>query len=202
MDVGKWTENKIRYKIYLKSGIDVVVDDLLWIVHASVERSPQFVERSTISSNDVLDCLQRLNRVVISGLPGAGKTELAIQMAWNARDCRKYYKGIFWLNVASSTSFQAGVQDLARGMKLIDETQLVTVATKSEDIQEMVLQELNSSDHWLLVLDNLDEASLLKDFLPDQRDTRHVLITTPHRAMSSVLKLARLISIHWNRRKR
>ena len=179
--------------------VDVVVDDPLWLVHASVERSPQFVERSAISSNDVWDCLQRINRVVISGLPGAGKTELAIQMAWNARDHRKYYKGIFWLNAASPTSFQAGMQDLARGMKLIDEIQLV--AAKSEDIQEMVLQELNSSDHWLLVLDNLDEASLLKDFLPDRRDTRHVLITTRHRAMSSVLKAGQINLDPWGRKK-
>ena len=42
-------------------------------------------------------------------------------------------------------------------MKLVDESQLIT--TKADEIQEMVVQELNRSDQWLLVLDNLDEAS-------------------------------------------
>lgn len=137
--------------------------------------------------------MQQLNRVVISGLPGSGKTELASQMAWNARDSLRYYKGVFWLNADSTASLQAGIQDMARGMKLIEEQQLITAT--AEEIQEMVLQELNSSDHWLLILDNLDEASILKNFLPQRRDTRHVLITSRHRAMSSALK-ARQIDLN------
>jgi tetratricopeptide (TPR) repeat protein len=155
-------------------------------VHASVQQSHQFVERRAVTCDDVWDYLQRVSRIVISGLPGVGKTELASQIVWNARDSRKYYKGIFWINANSATSFQSGIQYMARGMKLIDETEFVT--TKGDEIRDMVLQELNCSDHWLLVLDNLDEASLLEDFLPERRETRHVLITTRHRAMSLALK--------------
>ena len=189
----RWTsasELKTKSGNNLWLGVNVVVDDPLWLVHVSVERSPQFVERRAVTCDDVWNRLQQVNRIVISGLPGAGKTELASQLVWNARDSRKYYKGIFWLNAASATSFQAGIQSMARGMKLLDETQLATA--KSEEIQEMVLQELNSSDHWLLVLDNLDEVSLLKDFLPERRESRHVLITTRHRAMYLTLKAGQI----------
>lgn len=107
-------------------------------------------------------------------------------MFWDTREGRKNYKGVFWLNAASATSFQSGIQDLARVLKVVDETQLS--ATKPEEIRDMVLHELNRSDHWLLVLDNVDEASMIVGFLPERRGTRHVLITTRQRSMSSVLK--------------
>lgn len=133
----------------------------------------------------VRDCLQQFNRVVLSGLPGVGKTELASQLVWQARKSRKY-TAIFWLNAASVSSIQSGIQDLARGMKLIDETQVGS--TKADDIRDMVLQELNRGDRWLLVFDNLDEASHLDNFLPERRESRHVLITTRHRGISSALR--------------
>jgi len=75
---------------------------------------------------------------------------------------------------------------MARVLKLVDETRLAIIT--ADDIRDMVLQELNRNDHWLLVLDNLDEASLLEDFLPERRESRHVLITTRHRTLSSTLK--------------
>jgi len=159
-------------------------------VHPSVERSPQFVERRVATSGYVRELLQDMSRLVISGLPGVGKTELASQVIWNARDCSKYYKCIFWLNASSGTVFQDGIQNMARRLALIDEKQLIT--TSADEIREMVLQELNRLDHWLLIMDNLDEVSLLKDFLPERRDTRHVLITTRHRTISSALKAGHL----------
>lgn len=71
-------------------------------------------------------------------------------------------------------------------MKLINEIQIGS--TSVDDIRDVVLQELNPSRHWLLVFDILDSASLLKSFLPERRDTRHILITSRHRSVASVLR--------------
>lgn len=115
-----------------------------------------------------------------------GKTELATQLVNRAREAADTYRGIFWINAESSVSFQAGVWGLARGLGLVEVPELS--AGKFEDIRDMVLQELNRSDGWLLVLDNLDEVALVESFMPERRGTRHVLITTRHRGLSSVLK--------------
>lgn len=184
------SEVKKRYQWTFETRANDIVDNPLWLVPSSVERRHDFIDRRSVSCDLVCNSLYRGNRVVVSGLPGVGKTALASQVVWNARDSGNYETGIFWLNAMSATSLQAGILETARALKLIDELQLVT--TSAEDIRDMVLQELNRNDHWLLVLDNLESAAILQDFLPDRRENRHVLITTRLRAISSALNAGQI----------
>ena len=63
--------------------------------------------------------------------------------------------------------------DLARRLNILDDP-----SVNAETACQRVIEELTKQDHWLMVLDNVDDAALISRFLPAQRDTRHVLITT------------------------
>ena len=114
-------------------------------------------------------------RVVISGLPGTGKSELACQILDKARDSGTY-KGFFWLSAASEANIQAGIYEMARELKLLADSHM-----DIENIRRIVLNELSKQDHWLMILDNVDDIDLIKDFMPSRRGIRHVLITTRYR---------------------
>jgi len=157
----------------------------MWLVPSSIEPSHKFIERQALNSSHVLELLSTCPRIVISGLPGVGKTEIASQIIWRAKNSPDY-AAIIWFNVASLSSFYSSLQDVARELGLIDKTE--SEATKIEDVRDMVRQELNRIDNWLVVFDNLDDITVITNFLPEPKKTRHMLITTRHRAMASALK--------------
>ena len=142
----------------------------------STEPNLYFVERKSVSAYVISDSLCKQPCIVMSGLPGMGKTELASQFVRWARDGQQRYKGIFWVNADSETSFQTGVREMAREMNLEDDEK-----AKFNVICSLVTKELNRQDHWLLILDNLDQIEVAKNFLPEKRGVRHVIVTTRYR---------------------
>ena len=152
------------------------------------EPSVQFVERELVSSATIASKLAKYHRVAISGLPGVGKTELISHFVKKAREFEKSYKGIFWLNSDSELSIQSGLNEIARQMNLINEEE-----TKIDEVRQLVRNQLNKQDHWLIVFDNLDDVKLIDHLLPERRGTRHVVITTRYREAHMALGAA---SIH------
>jgi tetratricopeptide (TPR) repeat protein len=151
-----------------------VVNAPLLVLQQAPEPSVRFVERDSISCDDVLAKLDKRHRVVISGLPGVGKSELVTQVVEKAiMATTKTYKGVFWLSSASDAILQSGIYEMARELKLLPDG-----SPPIEKVRRVVLNELNKEDHWLMVLDNVDDVDLIKNILPVQRGTRHVLITT------------------------
>jgi adenylate kinase len=96
------------------------------------------VERDSISSNDLLAKLTKHRRVVISGLPGVGKSELVTQAVEKAIETTKTYKGIFWLSSASEAILHAGIYEMARELKLLPDA-----SVGIETILQNVVRELN-----------------------------------------------------------
>ena len=150
------------------------------MLHDSREPNTYFVERKSESLDLILSSLRTQHCVVISGLPGMGKTELASQFVRLVRDRGEDYKGIFWMNADSQTSFQTGVREMAREMCLGDDEN-----ANFDVICSLVRKELNKQDHWLLVLDNLDQVDVAKELLPEKRGVRHVIVTTRYRQASA-----------------
>ena len=138
--------------------------------------------------------------MAITGLPGVGKTELCNQIAHKAREM-KAYKGVFWLSAATGASIESGLIEMARQMKLYNETDV-----DIEKLRQLVVNELNREESWLLVLDNINEVDPVKTILPEKRGNRHVLITTRDRETSIPRRncgrmhseIATLISYHLN----
>src|SRR2546423_1005350 len=49
---------------------------------------------------------------------------------------------------------------------------------KPSDVASTVLRWMNAQENWLLVIDNLDDVSVIKEYLPATGAERHTLITT------------------------
>jgi len=110
-----------------------------------------------VSSNDVLAKLAKRHRVIISGLPGIGKSELVSQVVEKAIGTTKTYRGIFWLSVASEAILHAGIYELARELKLLADGSIMGIET----VQQLIVNELNKQDDWLMVLDNIDDVDFV-----------------------------------------
>jgi len=106
---------------------------------------------------------------VLSGLPGVGKTQIAIEYAYRYREM---YQTILWITAGTK---DAMLSDFVRIASLLclpqrrDPDKWRTV--------DAVKQWLNSHANWLLVLDNVDDPNVIRDFLP-QEGNGHLLLTT------------------------
>ncbi|OQE62181.1 hypothetical protein PENNAL_c0269G11109 [Penicillium nalgiovense] len=118
--------------------------------------------------------LRKQQRLVISGIGGIGKTQLAIAYAERHADL---YKSIFWLNAASEAILQASFRSLAGLILNIKEPGLL----EPEEILTRVHQWLSAvgNTQWLLIFDNHDDPSLfeIENYYPP---TSHgtILVTT------------------------
>lgn len=102
------------------------------------------------------DTLVQQRRLVLGGMGGIGKTQLAI--AYAKRHCNSY-DSTFWLNAMSEAVLQQGLRSVAQQVlettkyqELDDQQTLLYVSRWFSDTR---------NKRWLLILDNYDEP---KDF--------------------------------------
>ena len=109
----------------------------------------------------------------VKGLGGIGKTQIAVEYAYQARE-QDRYTHTFWINAASQEAILASFQTLAE--------QLPNFAGKDEQDQRKlsaaVLRWMEQCpDPWLLIVDNADELALVQSSLP-QQGQGSILLTT------------------------
>lgn len=136
-------------------------------------------------------------RMAITGLGGIGKTQMAIELAYQARekdpDC-----SVFWIPCMS-------LEDLERGyLDIIEKLNLKILP--SDDAKQRVKTYLSqkSAGRWLLILDNADDMHLwakrennhspLKDYLPESPEG-FVVMTTRNRKLAVKWAASEVISI-------
>jgi tetratricopeptide (TPR) repeat protein len=115
----------------------------------------------------------------ITGLGGAGKTQVAIEYAHRHRH---HYRVIWWLRAETPETLLEDLAALATPLGL-------TVPTDAPpaEVAATVRRELENTPGWLLVFDNADSLDVIRDHLPDRG---HVLITSRNpawRARATVL---------------
>ncbi|KAM0322096.1 hypothetical protein ACHAQA_009725 [Verticillium albo-atrum] len=120
-------------------------------------------------------------RIALVGLGGVGKTQVALQVAYWAKENRPEWS-VFWVSALNMASFEQSCRDVARLLGLD--------GAEKEDARELVQSYLESgaSGRWLLVIDNVDDEEVveggkqgreqgIRDFLP-RTDRGRILFTT------------------------
>ena len=135
---------------------------------------------------------QRCRKIcVLHGLGGIGKTQLAIQFA---RNYRKKYSAVFWIDGSSKEKLKQSIAGLANQLpqhQLLEKAKLYAQQPYEEldgaveDVLSWFSQ--SSNEKWLLIYDNVDreisaepsdpEAFDLKKYLPGA-DQGYILITS------------------------
>ena len=114
---------------------------------------------------------------MISGLPGTGKTEIAIEYAYRYHND---YQAVFWVRANSQETL---IQDFAVIVKLLD------LPEQSEQDQHLILsivkRWLGIHNQWLLIFDDVDDIEMIKDFL-SSIGGGHILLTTRASVPSSI----------------
>jgi tetratricopeptide (TPR) repeat protein/transcriptional regulator with XRE-family HTH domain len=147
---------------------------LCW--HLPHHRNPLFTGR-----DDLLDCLHcalngggpvALARMyALSGLGGIGKTQTTIEYAYRYADA---YQAIFWVRAESRAALLSDMVALAETLHLIAEEE---EPQKQHSAITAIRRWLQDHSGWLLILDNLEDLSLLREVLPG-RISGHVVLTT------------------------
>jgi len=105
----------------------------------------------------------------MSGLGGIGKTQTVIEYTYRYYD---HYSAVFWVRAETHALIVADFVAIAAHLSLSEKDEQDQTRTV-----EAVKQWLNTSTHWLLILDNVEDFTVLQDFLP-QEDKGSIIITT------------------------
>ncbi len=148
-------------------------DDLLTLLE--LRFIPSEVSQSGIIRQAALTQAQ-----AIKGLGGIGKTQIAVEYAYRAREQERYIHTL-WITAASEEAILTSFAALA--------DHLPAIAAKGEtDQRELVTAIIGWLEQceqpWLLIFDNADDLSLLPPYLP-RRGNGSVLLTTRASAVGS-----------------
>ena len=113
----------------------------------------------------------------ISGLGGIGKTQTAIEYAYRFA---KEYQAVLWIKGDSNDTLISDFVSIAGLLHLSQKAEM-----EQGHIINAVKRWLERHTGWLLILDNVEEIALVKNFIP--AITRgHVLLTTRAKAMGRI----------------
>ncbi|KAL4863582.1 hypothetical protein BDV12DRAFT_206383 [Aspergillus spectabilis] len=145
-------------------------------------------EKEIARIQGLIEQIDRPSKIAICGLGGVGKTQIAIELAYNmrARD-----SSIFWIPCTNYANVEQAYMSIAQTVGI----QQVKPAEAKERVKAYLSQ--GSNRKWLLIFDNADDMDMwfggntsvteLIDFLPQSKQGR-ILFTTRKRKLA--VKLA------------
>ena len=111
------------------------------------------------------------HRVALYGMGGVGKTQTAIAYVYANQD---KYDRIYWISAASEATLLSGFQEIGSRTGCAP----ANANSDPKEVATIVRAWLQTQDNWLVVIDNLDQIDIIKDYLPDRGSRKHTLITT------------------------
>lgn len=119
-------------------------------------RNPAFAGRADLLTQ--IEARVQRSPLVLNGLGGIGKTELALEFAHRAWDSGAY-DIVWWMRADPVDALGEDIAALARRLEL-------PVAAGPTETQEAVRAELAGRDRWLLVYDGAEGPATLEDTMP------------------------------------
>ncbi|ETS78535.1 hypothetical protein PFICI_10597 [Pestalotiopsis fici W106-1] len=119
-------------------------------------RDKDFVRPGTILDQVQEACAKPDARVALVGLGGIGKSQIAIEYAYQVRD-RSPDTWVFWVHASNAARYEQSIRDIADHVKI----------TGRQDPQCNIFQLLcnwlrsDKSGKWTIILDNVDDAGFL-----------------------------------------
>jgi hypothetical protein len=141
--------------------------------------------------------------VVLQGLGGIGKTQLAVRYLTKHRDA---YSAAFWLNGKTEDTLKQSFAATAKRLyKRNKDSVLLKAAVETEDIDEAVMSvrewlSIQENHRWIMVFDNVDNPKTPDSTDPQAYDIKSYFAEVYHGSIvvttrSSSLKFGRVIPI-------
>jgi tetratricopeptide (TPR) repeat protein len=111
------------------------------------------------------------HRIALYGLGGVGKTQLALEYVYSHKTV---HDRVYWLSGVDQASLLAGFQEIAKRTRCVTDIEDLSPS----DVAKLVLSWLNQQEHWILVIDNLDDVAVVEDYLPERSPGGLTLVTT------------------------
>src|SRR5260221_3092419 len=151
-------------------------------------RNPFFTGREAVLKS-VHDTLQAgkttalAQAQAISGLGGIGKTQTAVEYAYRYRSA---YRFVLWAKADTPETLNADLLTIATRLNLPDKH------AQDQDLVVAAVKRWLSEQHdWLLILDNADDLTLVRNLLPPVY-IGHILLTTRAHAMGRMARRVEL----------
>jgi tetratricopeptide (TPR) repeat protein len=123
----------------------------------------------------------------ITGLAGIGKTQAALEYAYRYRES---YHDIFWAAADSLETLRGAFVSLAHHLNLLN------LRERREQDENRIVNAMKRwlVEHrdWLLILDNVEDLGLIKDFIPAGRQGS-VLVTTRAQVTESIAESIEMV---------
>ncbi|KAI8511492.1 hypothetical protein Bbelb_105920 [Branchiostoma belcheri] len=113
---------------------------------------------------------------VLTGLPGYGKTEIAIQYALRSYRQGRFRGGIFWLTCSSRQRLNVGLEKMMANIGLSLELKDYT----HENILRVVTKWLWTNHNWMLVLNGVRSPDLVREYFPSLPKGGHIIIASDY----------------------
>ena len=138
--------------------------------------TPFFTGREDVLGR-IREMLRTKDTVAVSGMPGVGKTQTAVEYAHRHRS---EYRLILWARAGTHETFISDFVGIAGTL------QLPEVRAQEQSLAVGAVRRwFDANPDWLLILDNADDLDLAREFMPSAPKGR-IILTTREQATGAI----------------